>query len=474
MGKRKNNRGQFSIIAALLVAVILVAAVVTTYSTIRYGTSESEPQLLSATDETNQALKQVLGFTVGYYGSVLQVTGNSSYAQTLAANYLNGGLQNIAQVRPDWASSFNVTSLSLGTNWFLNASYSTGQLSVIYNLAGLGVYGVSYTASCRLDVYVSNSPGTNQVSLSVVQDGTQPLINLGKQNFNFYNYTYSNMTWQLASPNSDPTTFTNGTYTINVPTGVDPSAYLVQVKDSRGIIVIASSFNHYSSAFNWNMTSVTGGNYVDSYNSSIDGIQDVGTHNSFSAQQNGPDGSFDTLTEAASGTSQQNYFVYPTGSFNLIGSTYVASGSINNLQSDDGNLMTFGSYGTSTSPQTLYVHQEPANIGIAPYSLSPSSSDASGTTLSATMSNSRVFLGQALYSLQGLSTIPASTWTMNYRAWKDTSSTNTLTNSPRIDSGSWTNGANAYSSGGGYASSPPVDKNTRMADMVSQYRPEPP
>ena len=37
---------------------------------------------MSAVDETNLALKQVLGFTVGYYGSILQVTGNSSYAYT--------------------------------------------------------------------------------------------------------------------------------------------------------------------------------------------------------------------------------------------------------------------------------------------------------------------------------------------------------------------------------------------------------
>ena len=87
-----NNKGAFSVIAALLVAVVLIAAVMTAYSSIRYNPVQGQPQILSAVDETNQALKQLLGFTVGYYGSVLKVTGNVTYAKQLANNYLKSGL----------------------------------------------------------------------------------------------------------------------------------------------------------------------------------------------------------------------------------------------------------------------------------------------------------------------------------------------------------------------------------------------
>ena len=106
-----NRKGQFSIIAALLVAVVLIAAVMTTYSAIRYSPLQDQPQVLSAIDETNLALKQLLGFTVGYYGSILQVTGNTSYAQNLAKSYLQSGLENIADIKPEWGLSFNITSL---------------------------------------------------------------------------------------------------------------------------------------------------------------------------------------------------------------------------------------------------------------------------------------------------------------------------------------------------------------------------
>jgi len=414
MKLKMNKKGQFSIIAALLVAVILVAAVVTTYSTIRYSTN-AEPQILTATDETNQALKQVLGFTVGYYGSVLQVTGNSSYAQTLAANYLSSGLQNIANMNPNWASSFNVTSLSLSTTWFLNSSYSQGRLSVTYNLAGLGVYGVGYNSSCRLDVQILSSPGSSEVSLSLIQNGAEPLINLGKQSFNFYNYTYSNNTWQMVSPSNDPTTFTNGTYTLPLPTGIDSSSYLIQVKDARGIVVVASSFNQYSTTFTWNASSVPGGHYVDT-TANVDSSTILGTHSSFSAQQSGPDGTYDTVSEALNGQVTANYNVTM---FKLLNSTLI-SGTTNDLKTSNGQGMTFESIPTNTSAQTLFAHQESTSIvSTSYYLLKNNVADTAGTTVTKSMTSSRVLFGKFVYSLQGISSIAASTWTVSYRAWSD-------------------------------------------------------
>src|SRR5690606_31042734 len=127
---------------ALLVAVVLIAAVMSTYSTIRYGTMQNQPQVMSSVDEMNLALKQVVGFTVGYYGSVLQVTGNTSYARQLASNYLQSGLRSIGDIRPEWGSSFSVYLLNMTTNWFSNKSFSSGTLAITYNLRGIGLYNM--------------------------------------------------------------------------------------------------------------------------------------------------------------------------------------------------------------------------------------------------------------------------------------------------------------------------------------------
>jgi hypothetical protein len=246
------DRGQFSIIAALLVAVVLIATVVITYSTIRNFAAGEHPQVLNAIDETNFALKQILGFTVGYYGSILQVTGNREYAYNLSYKYLVGGLDYIARMHPDWAASFNLKNVDLEAYWFMRQSYSKGKITVQYDLTGLGIYGINYATSCKLSVNVLGTDG-DQARLQVtVDEKDEPLINLGKRNFKFYIYRYTNSTWAMTNPTTEPTAFSNGTYLIDIPQDVDPYSYVVQVEDPRGIITAASSFNQYICTLNWN------------------------------------------------------------------------------------------------------------------------------------------------------------------------------------------------------------------------------
>jgi len=254
-----NCKGQFSIIAALLVAVILIATVIVTYSTIRNSPVGEQPQILSAVDETNLALKQILGFTVGYYGSVLQVTANSSYARELAINYTRSGLENIARMHPELGASFNLSSVDLSAYWYTNNSWSSGRLTVAYSLAGLGLSGMTYEASCNLTVQLKETTPNNETQL-IIRDESGPLINLGKDNFKFYRYNYENSTWTLVSSRDDTSIKANstGTYLINMSdpalSGIDPKSYLIQVEDPRGLIAIASSFSRYTCNLTWNDT----------------------------------------------------------------------------------------------------------------------------------------------------------------------------------------------------------------------------
>lgn len=340
-----NNKGGFSIIAALLVAVILVASVTATYAAIRYNPVQSQPQILSAIDETNLALKQILCFTVGYYGSVMQVSGNSSYAQTLATKYLNSGLDNVANIKPERGTSFSLGNLLLGTNWFTNKSYSQGNINVTYDLAGLGISGIVYSASCRLDVQINPTSSVNQISVTVLKDEGTPLVGLSSSNFKFYLYQYNTLTWTTVNPPQDPISSSNGTYVIDVPSGINSQSYALQVHDSRGIEVAASSFSKYTGTLAFNSSFGTN-NYVVSNNSAVDGILDIGTHSNFTAQQSAPDSVFDTLSEAYTGLQSQDY--YPTG-YSQVGSTTLISGGLTNLTTTDDVSMKFRSYGSAYS-----------------------------------------------------------------------------------------------------------------------------
>ena len=336
-----NNKGQFSIIAALLVAVVLIGSAMTTYSAIRYSPVQGQPQILSSVDESNQALKQILGFTVGYYGSVLKVTGNVTYAQQLAKNYFDSAVTNMGSIKPEWGLSLNSVDLELKANWFTNNSYSQGNMNVTYDLNGLGITGVSYCDSTRLEVQVSNSNSTLQAQFKVLTDNGEPLINLGAKSMKFFNYVYGNLTWDFSVP-TNIISHGDGTYLVDLPPGVSSNSYVVQVEDTRGLSVLASSFSQFTTSIAWNTTGFkTIPDYVDTANLDV-----LGTHSSFIAQQNGPDGIYDTLTEAANGT----VYVpsYPTN-YNLYGSTTLAGGSTNSLQVNDGAYMSFHSYISSFS-----------------------------------------------------------------------------------------------------------------------------
>jgi len=206
---------------------------------------------MSAIDETNLAIRQMLGFTVGYYGSVLQVTGNSSWARMRATNYFQNGTAYIANVHPEYGTSLSVTKIDMQASWFSNCSYSAGDLAVRYNLTSLGIYGITYETSSKLMVNVNSSASPGEARITVTKDDGEPLVNLGRSSFKFYNYTFTNSTWQAVTPSSEPKVFANGTYLIDVPWGIDSLAYTVQVEDSRGLIVAASSFSRYTCTMNW-------------------------------------------------------------------------------------------------------------------------------------------------------------------------------------------------------------------------------
>ena len=251
------NKGQFSIIAALLVSVILVTAVISTYSMVRYAPIQDSPTVLTAMGEMNADIKRILDHTVGYYGSILKVTGNSTYAQSLTTSYLSSGLVQIAHSHPEWNPSFSLNFEQVSTRWYMPESYSVGNISLTYSLGSLGIEGVTYETSSALKVTMLSS-GSGVAQIKVIRDNTEPELGLSEENFWFYKYNYDASTWELVNP-TNLIISSNGVYTLTIPSGVDQDAYSVQVQDNRGIIVtafytqnsVASGIPHYTYKFNW-------------------------------------------------------------------------------------------------------------------------------------------------------------------------------------------------------------------------------
>ena len=259
MKTSRANKGQFSIIAALLVSVILVSAVISTYTMVRHAPLQDSPKVLTAIGEMNADIKRILDFTVGYYGSILRVTGNSTYAQGLTTSYLSSGLVNIARSHPEWNPSFELNSEQVSTRWYMPESYSVGNISVTYSLAALGIEGVKFETSSALKVTMLESDA-GVARIRVTRDNAEPELGLSKENFWFYNYT-DDSTWELINPENKPVISSNGVYNITIPLNVNPNAYSIQVGDTRGLIVsafysprsIESGVPQYTYTFDWNV-----------------------------------------------------------------------------------------------------------------------------------------------------------------------------------------------------------------------------
>jgi len=111
---------------------------------------------------------------------------------------------------------------------------------------------------------------------------------------------------------------------------------------------------------------------------------------------------------------------YNPSGYILDDSTKYLSGNVADLTTDDGAYMIFRSYSSGFSSQTVYAHRETISIdGTSYYQLKLNSADAVGLTLSQSASTTgRKLLGRFVYSLTGITMIPANTWTVYYRAYK--------------------------------------------------------
>jgi|YelNatPaOPRAMG01_1025707.scaffolds.fasta_scaffold12391_6 hypothetical protein len=246
-------KGQFSIIAAVLLAIILVSAVAVIYSIINFSLPKEQTNVSSSVYEINNSLKQMLEFAVGYYCSVLQVTGNASFAQNLARNYLSSGFEFIANSHPELNPSIRISSMNFSVRWYESSSYSMGNIKAIYDLLSLRLSNINYATFCALRVEIVDVTN-NTVKVNVTMDESRPYYGLSKENFQFYYYDNGTSEWkQQTAYNSN---FAENLYVLGIPPNVNKKCFLLQVSDPRGIITV----NFYSTSkkpqityvFDWN------------------------------------------------------------------------------------------------------------------------------------------------------------------------------------------------------------------------------
>lgn len=151
--------------------------------------------------------------------------------------------------------------------------------------------------------------------------------------------------------------------------------------------------------------------------------------------------------------SQTEDSYYPAA-YSLVGATRFVSGSLGDLQANDGSCVTFQSGPSQFSPRSLYAHQETTTIAGTEYYLSNlDMPEMTGTNLSVPLSSTgRKQLGGFIYPLTGVTSISPSSWTFYYRAWFSNLTEDVSVHSPSwVPHAWWGNAEFAYSSDDTYA-----------------------
>jgi hypothetical protein len=125
-------------------------------------------------------------------------------------------------------------------------------------------------------------------------------------------------------------------------------------------------------------------------------------------------GSYETFKEALAPV------LFNPSEYSLTGGTRYISGSIAELAASDGAYMVFRSYSSAFTGKALSAHQETTTIaGTSYYQMRLNSADTTGTSRDVLISTTgRKLWGRFVYRLNGTTEVPASTWTIYYRAYR--------------------------------------------------------
>ncbi len=234
--KVKTRRGQFQIMAAFMVLVIMTSATIAAFNRIQDNPFKEPVTLATSMKSVNTSLHELLSFTSGYYGSIIKLTGNVTYAKEKTNAYFVSGLDTVAHADVSNGVSITLQQVGVSTNWFGKQGFTKGSLTVNYDIPSLGLYGVKYMGSALLNVTILETVG-RLCKAKVLGDNNEPNLSLTKDNFSFFKYDQSKNTWIYISPPVDPMISNSGVYSIQLPSGISSDTYYLQVEDDRGITV---------------------------------------------------------------------------------------------------------------------------------------------------------------------------------------------------------------------------------------------
>jgi hypothetical protein len=251
----KQRKGQFIIIAALMVSIMIVSIGAILYGTVTYFRHERWEEYLSLIDTLKMGSHRVVEISLANYtlnmSSTILKDNLNKWRINLTKAYSGFGVVLTPEPTNGTYQAYNLTidySMGLNYSWYTNVSFSAANVTFHIDVASIGLTGYKFisTPLAKVEIlsatYDSKSESLT-ITLTVEKEGLIPVPNLTKSSFFLY---ANNGTWSLLTLADEPSysydsTFKRFTYKLYSDSVTQPSEVSVVVIETRSIKVIANS-----------------------------------------------------------------------------------------------------------------------------------------------------------------------------------------------------------------------------------------
>ena len=264
----RGKRGQFVIIAALMVVIMIVSIAVVMYSTVSYYRYESWEEYMGSVDNVMAGTKEVLVFTLANYTKNMYEKGvaNKSvvgdmlirWATDLYKAFPSYGLNVTFSEAIMWAYNRPIYNF-IKCYWYRPEGLSGVCAEVKIDSLKFGFYGyntsVLYCLYAKVDIsYIERNPDfVRNINVTVLKENRQPVVDLTAANFEVLMFDPDLGDWKTVilvnrTYSNDKAVASNGTYTLEFadPSSIPKPYYkwlIITVHDDRGIYVSLSTYS---------------------------------------------------------------------------------------------------------------------------------------------------------------------------------------------------------------------------------------
>jgi hypothetical protein len=249
----RERKGQFIIIAALLISIMILSISTIIYGTVTYFRQERWEEYLTIVDSVKTGSANLLEISLARYSQ----TNNS----TVLRDNLNQWVRDVRKAYPGFGVDLNYTlasgvrsayglslnySLGLARTWNQRVSFSAANVTFTINIASVGLTGYSFSTHAFLKmnirdaVYYSRSDKRYvAIFVNVEKEALAPIISLQQGNFAYVKLDGVNQSFTLKRYYS--TTYTSYVYELRATSvAALPSSVEVAVLDARGIKTVST------------------------------------------------------------------------------------------------------------------------------------------------------------------------------------------------------------------------------------------